>query len=80
MPNHRGTGITPRDLETAHPWRHDRWVEEEPSERRGEIGSRGVGDLARERDRHEPSEWSGVRPLPPLLPEMPRLKPGDQGG
>lgn len=81
MPNHRGTDIAAGDLETAHPWSSDRWADGEPQDRRGAPGSRGVGPLARRRDPEaDPSEWTGVRPLPPLLPGMPRLKPGDQGG
>lgn len=80
MPNHRTPGLTPGELETAHPWTRQRWAEPEAAERRGQPGSRGVGSLPRPREHHDPSEWSGVRPLPPLLPEMPRLKPGDQGG
>lgn len=81
MPNHRGTAITPGELETANPWTQQRWAEAEPQDRRGQPGSRDVGELARPREPDpDPSEWSGVRPLPPLLPSMPRLKPGDQGG
>ncbi len=81
MPNHRGTPIAPGELETAHPWDHDRWSEAEPQERRGAPGSRDLGRMATRRDPDaDPGEWSGVRPLPPLLPSMPRLKPGDQGG
>lgn len=81
MPNHRGTGITHEELETAHPWADGHWDPDgEPQEARGPVHSRGRGTLARQREHHHPSEWSGVRPLPPLLPEMPRAKPGDQGG
>jgi hypothetical protein len=80
MPNHRTTPLTPVELETAHPWTKDRWAEAEPQVRRGPPGSRGVGDVVRPRESHEPTEWSGVRPLPPILPSMPRAKPGDQGG
>lgn len=80
MPNRRGTGITPDELETAHPWTKERWAEAESQQQRGDAGGRGLGEMAMQREEHHPSEWSGVRPLPPLLPEMPRLKPGDQGG
>lgn len=80
MPNRRGLGLAPDDLETARPWTQERWSVAESAARRGDPGSRGVGPLPRSRETHEPSEWCGVNPLPPLLPAMPRLKPGDQGG
>ncbi len=80
MPNRRGTGVTPDELETAHPWTRERWGDGEPQEARGAVHSRGVGSPPTRREHHEPSEWSGVRPLAPLLPDMPRTKPGDQGG
>lgn len=81
MPNHRGTEITPGELETARPWGRDRWAEAEHQERRGRPGSRDLGEMARPRDpERDPSDWTGVHPLPPLLPAMPRLHPGDQGG
>lgn len=83
---------TPPRLEQAHPWPPGRFTEAEPQERRGAPGSRGIGDPRdRESDqpsgpregrgqRHQPREWTGVNPLPPIDPAMPRLKPGDQGG
>lgn len=78
MPNHRGTVTS--QVETAWPWKAGRFSDAEAQDTRGAPGSRGVGQLARPRERHTTTEWSGVNPLPPILPEMPNLKPGDQGG
>jgi hypothetical protein len=89
MPNRRGTTIEPADLEQAKPWPAGRFNEAEPQERRGPEGSRDRGKLAPEMsraggrgkgERHSPSEWTGVNPLPPIDSAMPRFKPGDQGG
>ena len=80
MPNKRGEAIEPLDLEQAKPWTKDRFDGPEPQERRGEPGSRGVGEPVRRRERHTAAEWCGVNPLPPILDSMPNLKPGDQGG
>lgn len=80
MPNKRGTTIEPLELETARPWTKDRFAGPEPQERRGPAGSRDVGDPVRRREDHSTEEWVGVNPLEPILPSMPRLKTGDQGG
>jgi hypothetical protein len=80
MPNRRGTPIEPHDIETANPWSKDRWAQPEPQDRRGAPGSRGLNDPVRRRETHSPEEWGGVNPLGPILPAMPQLKPGDQGG
>lgn len=78
MPNHRGT-VTGQ-VETAWPWRADRFADAEPQDARGAVGSRDVGSLARTREVHTSDEWCGVDPQPPIDPAMPNLKPGDQGG
>ena len=89
MPNHRGTTIEPADLEVARPWGPDRFAEPEPQDQRGAPGSRGRGKPAPAisrgtrkgtGERHPPSEWTGVNPLPPIDESMPEMKPGDQGG
>lgn len=80
MPNKRGTTIEPDDIETARNWGPERWRQAEPQERRGQPGSRGMNHSVQKREDHGPKAWTGVNPLPPLLPEMPRLMPGDQGG
>lgn len=80
MPNRRGTTIEPGELETANPWDASRFAGPEPQERRGQPGSRDIGDLAAPREEHSAQEMTGVNPLPPIDPSMPLLKPGDQGG
>jgi hypothetical protein len=81
--------IEPASLEVARPWGPGRFAESEPQERRGAPGSRDRGkpapEISRsggkgEDERHPPSEWSGVNPLPPIEESMPSMKPGDQGG
>lgn len=78
MPNHRGT-VTGQ-VETGWPWKAGRFADAESQQSRGAPGSRDVGEPARPREKHTSDEWSGVNPLPPILPEMPNLKTGDQGG
>lgn len=80
MPNRRGTGVEPGQLETAKPWPAGRFADAEPQDRRGHPGSRGMNDPVRQREQHSADEWCGVHPLPPILDSMPRLKTGDQGG
>lgn len=92
MPNKRGALTGPAELETAHPWPPGRFAEAEPQVQRGAPGSRGMGDPNARRQRgpsgprrgrgqqHGAQEWSGVNPLEPIDPSMPRFKTGDQGG
>lgn len=90
MPNTRGMLTEPAELETAHPWPPGRFADAEPQERRGAPGSRGMpnprqssgaaGPRRGRGQKHGAQEWSGVNPLEPIDPSMPRLKPGDQGG
>lgn len=91
MPNRRGSTIEPSDLETAKPWGPDRFADAEPQDARGAPGSRGRGapapDISRaggakggKGERHPPSDWTGVNPLPPISDAMPSMKPGGQGG
>lgn len=91
MPNKRGSA-RPGDLERAHPFPAGRFAEPEPQSARGDPGSRGIGDSARQPDgdpagprrgrdqRRSATEWTGVNPLEPIDPAMPHLKPGDQAG
>lgn len=78
MPNRRGE--VPGQLETAWPWKAGRFADAEAQDARGAVGSRNVGPLARKREQHGPSQFTGVNPLPPIDPAMPHLAPGDQGG
>lgn len=78
MPNRRG--MVTGQIETAWPWRAGHFADGEAQDARGAPGSRNVGSLARTREKHTTSEWSGVNPLPPIDPAMPNLAPGDQGG
>jgi len=80
MPNHRDPTLTPARIETAHPWPAHRWADAETQEHRGRPGARGIGAPVEPHEQHARPDASGVRPLPPILPSMPRLKTGDQGG
>lgn len=77
-----GSGAgNPEGLETAYPFRPDRFEEPEPQEARGAPGSRGMGNPPQApSEKGRAADSTGVNPLDPILPEMPYLKPGDQGG
>lgn len=80
MPNRRDSTITSGDLETAHPFPEGRFARPEEQSSRGEPGSRGPNAPARKREEHTADEYTGVDPKSPLLPSMPFVRPGDQGG